>query len=305
MDLSIIIPTFNRAETLRECLARLLDSAEGTSHEIIVVDDGSADHTRTVVEEAQQNQPQIKYIFQENAGQGIARNKGISESEGHVVMFIGDDMLATSDLIKEHLSSHEANPSMQHACLGAVDWDPEHEITTAMKWSTNEHKFLNRFGGHQFAFDKLSTGTKPDYNFFYTSNISLKKDMLGEDGFDPEFKGYGWEDIELGYRLQKKGMQLEFNPKAVVHHRHRITLEDLKKRMEKIGSAVHIFNRKHPELKKVPGIGKQIIFRILSNPISLAILRTLDVLSLHILRPVYLYALSKKHFLIGLKNKIS
>lgn len=301
MKTCIIIPTYNRCKILRKTLKALLDqTANPKTYEIIVVDDGSTDKThRTVQEISKKAERKITYLRQKNKGQGSARNLGIKSAEGEIIIFIGDDIIVKPDFIKQHILTHQKHPERNTACLGFITWHPNLKITPLMKWLESGSSILGRFGGHQFAYDKLENKKEANYNFFYTSNISLKKKILEKEKFDQEFDRYGWEDIELGYRLTKKeNLKIYYNKKAIGHHYHKMTLNDLKERMQLIGKSAHIIQRKHPELKKVPPIWKKIIFHILSNPLSLILLRRIKKLE-----SLYFYALSKRYFLKGVNNR--
>ena len=87
------------------------------------------------------------------------------------------------------------------------------------------------------------------FNFFYTSNVSLPRELLLEAGlFDTSFPHAAWEDIEVAYRLMQRGMRMLYRPEAVARHHHDITFASFRRRQEKAGEAAAIFYRKHPEL---------------------------------------------------------
>ena len=85
---SIILPTFNRAEVLRKAIKSVTEQSFG-DWELIVIDDGSTDHTASVV--ADFNDERIQYIFQEKSERSIARNLGIEKSSGSYLTFLDDD----------------------------------------------------------------------------------------------------------------------------------------------------------------------------------------------------------------------
>lgn len=297
-DASVIIPTHNRGEILKECLERLINQDyPKKSFEIIVIDDGSKDNTKDIVEKIAGNtQVSVKYFFQKTQGQGIARNLGIRHAKGDIIIFIGDDIFVLSDFIKQHIRFHIKHPEGNTAVLGFIAWDPNLEITPFMDWLTNGSSVLGKFGGHQFAYEKLHNKKTADYNFFYTSNISLKSLLLKKNSFDSRFSSYGWEDIELGYRLTKKfGLKIFYNSSAIGYHSHRIDEKSLRSRMFSIGKSAHILDRKYPELKKVPSAFKRFIFWLLYNPLSLFVLKKTT-------RTLYYYALSKKYFMEGIND---
>lgn len=303
---TVIIPTYNRADILKECLEKLKkQDFVKSEYEIIVVDDGSSDDTKKVVENAQKKSSvSIRYLYQKNQGQGIARNFGLRYAEGKIIIFIGDDILVLPDFLKQHMTYHRKHLNDNEAVLGFVGWDPRLEITPFMEWLTNGSAVMGKFGGHQFAFEKLVGKRRADYNFFYTSNISLKRELLKKHPFDSRFSSYGWEDIELGYRLTKKeGLVLYYNPLAVGYHYHPMDESSLEKRMRHIGRSAHLIHKKYPELQKVPPKWKQVIFKLLANPITIFVLKKIREISKDRFNTLYYYALSKKYFLEGLKVK--
>lgn len=302
MRFSIVIPTYNRSEILSECLNALFSQDfDKSQYEIVVVDDGSHDATSETLKKFQKKSPSVrwpalKFFHQKNCGQGVARNRGIVEALGEIILLLGDDMIAAPQLLKEHDRMHRRHPEENAAVLGFITWHPKLAVTPLMRFMERGGAILGRFGGHQFAFDLLQGKQVADYRFFYTSNISLKRSLLAKFKFDPWFSGYGWEDIELGYRLSKEaGLVLYYEPSAMAYHDHMMNELQFSSRMRSIGRSCHGIQEKYPELKQVPSQKKQFIFRMLSNPVSLRIFRRLN-------RNLYFYALSKKYFLEGLKE---
>ena len=165
-----------------------------------------------------------------------------------------------------------------------------------MSWLTNGSSVFGKFGGHQFAYEKLEGKDEADYNFFYTSNISLKRSLLDKYPFDPSFSGYGWEDIELGYRLfLREGLRLYYNPLAAGYHDHLMTEASLANRMRNIGKSAWVFHKRYPELGKVPSVFKKLVFQIFAFAPVILFFKLVN-------RNFYYYALSKKYFLEGLKE---
>ncbi len=297
MVLSVVIPTFNRAAILQECLDAVLhQDLPHNDYEIIVVDDGSTDETLKVLERYAAKHKNVRSFRQKNQGQGIARNLGIEHAQGNIVVMIGDDIIVKESFLSEHLRYHLRHGKENEAVLGLTLWHPKLHITPFMKWLTNGSTVFGRFGGHQFAYEKLEGKTEADYNFFYTSNISLKRSLLDKYPFDPSFSGYGWEDIELGYRLYlREGLKLYYNPDAVGYHDHVMTEASLEDRMRNIGRSAWIFHKRYPELHKVPGTLKRFVFHLLSFPLVVRFFKLVN-------HNFYYYCLSKKYFLLGLKE---
>lgn len=296
--LTIVIPTYNRSKHLKKCLERLQQQTLAQeAYEVIVVNDGSTDDTESMLNEMTLFWPSLRAIHQENAGQGNARNKAMPFVQGQIVMFIGDDIYATEDFLEQHVNFHKENPEKEFACLGLTEWEPSKKTNHYMNWLTD--------GGPQFAYHKLKPQQEASFWFFYTSNISLKTDLIQKQAFDPDFKGYGWEDIELGYRLEKEeGLKLIYNEKALAYHDHFMEEQDLKKRMRKVGSSSQIFQKKHPELKVIPKGFKKIALWLIGSWPSILLLSIFRIIFPNEGRKALWYALSKRYFLQGVRRVV-
>ncbi len=299
MVLSVVIPTFNRSEILQECLDALFRQDFPTyDYEVIVVDDGSRDETSQLLEKYLKKHRNFRFFHQKNQGQGIARNLGIQHAKGNIIVMIGDDIIVKENFLSEHLRYHLRYAAENEAVLGLTLWHPKLHVTPFMSWLTNGSTVFGRFGGHQFAYEKLEGKDQTDYNFFYTSNISLKRSLLDKYPFDPSFSGYGWEDIELGYRLYlREKLVLYYNKDAIGYHDHVMTESSLEDRMRNIGKSAWVFDKRYPELKKVPDLFKKTVFRILALPFFIRVFKLVN-------RNFYYYALSKKYFLEGLAEGV-
>ncbi|HQK47481.1 MAG TPA: glycosyltransferase family A protein, partial [Syntrophorhabdaceae bacterium] len=126
IELSVIIPTYNRAPVLKKCLEALSNqSIPKDIYEVIVSDDGSTDETKKVTEEASFNNPcSIRYLWQRNKGANAARNNAIHASKGRILLFINDDTLAIFTMLEEHLKTHREYPQEHIAALGRMTISP-------------------------------------------------------------------------------------------------------------------------------------------------------------------------------------
>lgn len=285
--LSIIIPTFNRAKELEQCLNFLYEQELAQeSFEVIVVNDGSTDSTKEHLSSWEKKWRNLHSFHQKNAGQGSARNRGIREAKGDVILFIGDDIYASKNFLFEHVRFHQENPELNKACLGLTEWYPKKIVTPFMEWLTS--------GGPQFAYHRLKAGEVAPFWFFYTSNLSLKKSLLGSHTFDTDFKSYGWEDIELGYRLEQEGLKLIYKPEALAYHDHYADEASLKKRMVSVGKSALVFQKKHPQIPITPRGLKRIILLCATKAPFLWLSKPFQRL--------HWTLLSKRYFLDGLRS---
>jgi len=244
LSLTVVIPTYNRKDILKKCLNALFNQTFPQSdYEIIVIDDGSTDGTEELVKSLLNGPCMLRYFKQENKGPASARNVGIKNANGKIVLFIGDDIIATPILLEEHSKWHREHPDHNVAVLGYVTWSPNIKVTIFMKYLEES--------GVQFGYSLIEDSVNVSYKFFYTSNISVKRHFLHKYGlFDEEFPYAAWEDIELAYRLKKFSLQIIYNRYAIGYHNHYVDQRSFAKRAELSGRALSILHGKHPELNK-------------------------------------------------------
>ncbi len=240
MSFSVVIPTFRRPDTLFPVLDALACQTDPPEFEVVVVDDGSGDDTLERLASCRPPYP-LRFFSQTNAGPASARNRGVREARGRVVLFLGDDTVPEPALLAVHGRTHgEARP-YPVAVLGYTTWPRELRVSPFLH-------HINEYG-LQFGYGLIDDPEEVPFNFFYTSNVSLPRDLLLEAGlFDTSFPHAAWEDIEVAYRLMKRGMRMLYRPSAVARHHHDITFASFRRRQEKAGEAAAIFYEKHPEL---------------------------------------------------------
>ena len=244
LRVSVVIPTHNRKEKLLACLEALgRQTVLPQEFEVVVVDDGSTDGTRGALEE--RSFPfALRYFRQDPAGPGAARNLGIAEARGELVLFIGDDILADERLIEEHLVAHATRPDQGAAILGHIDWPSSLPRNAVMEYVCGDAML-------QFAYSYIPAAHTLDHRFFYTSNISLKRQFLAEAadagiGFDPDFRHAAFEDSEYAYRLMPRGLRIHYAPAARAFHDHWMDLDSFAGRELGAGRMAVVFYRKHP-----------------------------------------------------------
>lgn len=235
-SLTVVIPTFNRAATLKKALEGYLVQRKSQEiYEVLVIDDGSTDETRSVVEEiARISHFPVRYFRQENKGPAAARNLGIREAKADIILFTDSDIIPHQDLVQRHLKLHMENPEISVAVLGYVTWPPDPAPTPFMLWYGQQ--------GALFSYGKFRDGQRLTFLDFYTCNLSLKTNFLRTCGqFDEEFKSAAYEDIELGYRLSKAELRLLFSAEAVGYHHQYVFFKDVCEKFQKNATAMKVF----------------------------------------------------------------
>ncbi|MBD3291438.1 MAG: glycosyltransferase, partial [Armatimonadia bacterium] len=125
---SIVVPTYNRRETLLRVLRGIEEQdAPGLLHEVVVVDDGSADGTADAVR-GLETPLEVELLTGRRGGPAAARNAGVEASSGTHVLFLCDDVEPTPGLLAAHDRRH-AEASGPHVVVGRVDWPPGKDVT--------------------------------------------------------------------------------------------------------------------------------------------------------------------------------
>jgi len=241
--ISVVIPTFNRQPILARALAALArQDLAPERFEVLVVDDGSSDDTWGWLQ-GRDFAFHCRPLRQENQGQGNARNFGVREATGELILFLGDDIFLDPNALSRHAARHDEvrSAGVRAAVLGHIRWAAELRVSSFMRWIGER--------GLQFGFALIEDPSNVPFNFFYTSNISVaRRELLAAGLFDPRFKTYGWEDIELGYRLARRGVKIVYEPEADAAHYHPTNLKSFARRQYRAGVTGALFYRLHPEL---------------------------------------------------------
>jgi glycosyltransferase involved in cell wall biosynthesis len=235
---SIVIPTYNRLPILEKCL-RALEVQKFSNekyiedYEIVLVDDGSTDGTLNWLALHQNEFPHVRCFEQNHAGPAAARNLGVEKARGDTIIFIDSDLVVLPNFLQAHtnalIQGKEKLGNDSFFTYGAV---------------INTCNFTNPTA-EPYKITDFSAA------FFATGNVAIPKYWLVKAGlFDNSFQLYGWEDLELGVRLKKLGLQLIKCPEAVGYHWHPpFSLQQIPKLIDQEiqrGRMGVLFYQKHP-----------------------------------------------------------
>jgi GT2 family glycosyltransferase len=231
-DLSVIVPTYNGGWILGRTLQALrAQDASSDRFELIVVDDGSTDGSIDGLEAQPWPMP-FRVIRQANRGRAAARNRGATDSHGRILLFLDADIWAEPGLVRAHLTHHEDRRN-----LGVQGWWKEHPDSLTTMFMRSRHLIPDMT-------HRRREGLSPYH--VVTRNFSIDAEAFRRaGGFDEAFQGYGWEDIELAFRMVQHGVALRFEPAALAYHYHVQTLADLQEKMQQAGEGAVYFWRKH------------------------------------------------------------
>ena len=234
-----MIPTLGRHDTLARVLDRLETQTSAARFEALVVADAAEPEPARVDAVLAGRPYPARRLVGARPGASAARNAGIRAAGAPLVLFLDDDVLPERRLVAEHLSWHARDPGEEAGVLGLVRWADELTVTPFMRW-------LER--GVHFDFAGID-GENAGWGRFYTANASVKRSMLERvGGFDEERLPFGYEDLDIAYRMHAHGFRLLFNARASAEHLHEMTLESLKARAPRMAAAERAFCEKHPEI---------------------------------------------------------
>lgn len=228
--ISVIVPAYNAELTIDQCLEALArQTVPREIYEIIVVDDGSSDGTRSRVEA----HPGVHVLTQANAGPATARNLGVQHALGEIVLFTDADCVPAGDWIEQ---------------MAAPFHDPG-VVGVKGAYLTDQRSVVARFVQIEYE-DKYDRMAQEQYiDFIDTYAAGYRRDVfLANGGFDPAFPTASVEDQEFSFRLARQGHQMVFVPMArVCHLRHAATLTAYWRKKFKIGYWKVLVHRLHPD----------------------------------------------------------
>lgn len=193
-QISVIIPTYNRANVVCEAVESVL-SQTSPPMEIIVIDDGSTDPTRKSLSYFGNH---IRYFYQQNKGVSSARNRGILESNGRWLAFLDSDDIWLQDIIEMHMQAIKNHPLIT-----------AHVVNMEIERQTSGKTDLFSFRGFSQRHAKSFTLARPlapevKYHFAWVQNTLVRKDAAKKAG--PFIEGlHIFEDLDFFFRLALTG----------------------------------------------------------------------------------------------------
>lgn len=286
-DISVVIPTYNKKDFLELTLTALgLQTYPHEKYEVVIVNDGSTDDTESMVSSL--NVPyHINYTHQENKGRSEARNCGIKHAKGETIIFIDDDCIPTPTFIENYIHHHRAHGEaviIGYKYLTFSQMLPDssphkgllmeklncHEILRPLRNIPVGTMFI-RPQDFDDGFDRIALlsyagergrweqayetytshleGFVLPWLFFTTGNVSVsKRHCVDVGGFDENFKEWGLEDFEIGYRLYKRGLRFVLDKTSVTYRMMHWDDVGEERVVSKLKNYIY-FCQKHPHIE--------------------------------------------------------
>lgn len=223
-----------------ERLPVLFQSLRGQSDpdvEMIVVIDGDIDDSESVVRRWAKDLPLRPIVFPENRGRAAALNAGFFGSTGEVLIRADDDLELEDDFVAHHRRLHaEAARGVIAMCRDVFPSTP----------------YARAYGiDADTAIRAAASATEPAMTWqWWSGNVSTtREDFLRVGGYDEDFRAYGWEDVEWGYRLHLLGREILVAPDfTTLHHGPVTSSEERLARAYASGASQARFVRKHGDV---------------------------------------------------------
>jgi GT2 family glycosyltransferase len=265
---SVVVPTYDRHETLEQCVRGLAEQTWPRDRfEVLVVDDGSATPPRHIVERYA-GVLDIRLVEAEHGGPAAARNHGAFAARGTHVVFTDDDCIPDREWLSALTATVCAHP--EHAVGGAVI-----NALPANVYSTASQILI------EFLYEYFN-GNIADGRFFVTSNLVFPADAFrAMRGFDVTFPLAAAEDRDMCDRWRDAGGRIEYCASAVVRHAHALTLGSFLAQHFNYGRGAHHLHRARAR-RGIPGLAiepPRFYARLATYPLSKAKNRRAVVLS--------------------------
>lgn len=232
---SVIIPTYRRPHLLKNALESLAAQTGECRFEVVVINDAPDEDLSSLA--AGFSDIGVRLISPpRNVGRAIARNIGVRNSSGDIIIFLDDDMTVVPGFIDAHAEAH-TGPGL--AVVGNIKSAPEYA-------SHPLARYIERQGA------KKRPGMKDlPARCFRTGNGSLARTLFTEVGmFDESFSTYG-EDMDLAMRLQYQGARFVFAEDAVSFNHHPPDLDDMLEKLREWGRyTMPVLAERHPDLAR-------------------------------------------------------
>jgi glycosyltransferase involved in cell wall biosynthesis len=202
--ISVIVPVYNGEKTIAACLEALLNQTKKPD-EIIVVDDGSTDKTKEIVEKFKA----VRLIEQAHRGPAAARNLGAKNAKGDMLFFIDADCRADANWVLE------MGRSFEDKTISGVQG----------RYKTEQKGLVARFVQLEIEdrYDRMKKHGRIDFIGSYSAGYR-KEAFARCGGFDESFTTASGEDPELSFKLSRSGHKMVFNDSAIVYHNHAASL---------------------------------------------------------------------------------
>lgn len=243
MRLSVIICTFNRERFIGDTLVSVANQPfPKKDYQIVLVDNNSTDRTPQIVREFMASHPDcdVNYVIETNQGHTFARNRGIAESDGDVLLFLDDDVLLDDGYFTNLMRHYTEDPTLA-ASGGRVIVRYEQQRPAWMS------RFLEPMLGHQDFGSEVAIYGKNKYpvgcSMAFRASTFAKTGVFNTDLGRRGTALGGNDEKDMLFRVQGAGLKISYLPDVILHHRiddRRLTNDYVRRQAIGVGQGEHI-----------------------------------------------------------------
>lgn len=206
---SVIISTYGRCECLRAALDSLL--AQPPDEDEIVIIDQNERIDKNVLDMIEQNKERIRHVRVDYINGVRARNEGLKNASGNIIIFCDDDIIAGKDFIKNHVRNYS------DSTVGGVAGRVITEIDTVVD-KTNGVGRIRKWDGKVTS--NFNADFKTEVEHAWGCNMSFRRELLIRvGGFDERLKGtQSFDDASICFAIRSLGYKIVFDPAACARH---------------------------------------------------------------------------------------
>ncbi|HXR75551.1 MAG TPA: glycosyltransferase family A protein [Bryobacteraceae bacterium] len=214
-EVSVVISTYNRADSLLAAVSSVLVQDPAPAYELIVVDNNCADETAERIQQLARRDERLRYVFEPRQGVSHGRNAGVAAARGSIIAFTDDDVSVESNWIAEIRKAFEAKPD--HGCIGG---------RVLPRWPSPPPSWLKERHWAPLAlldYGQEQTIDAANRRCLITANMAVRREVFDRIGYfraalqKTAASVCSMEDRDLQERYWRAGGRCWFNPRMIVY----------------------------------------------------------------------------------------
>jgi len=217
LNVSFVIPHYNKKFLLDKCITSLFETniLKNSDNEVIVVDDGSTDDS---VEFLKYRFPFVKVLENSrNRGFAYSCNRGIKEAKNELIVLLNNDVIVTNGFLNS-LIRHFNDKKVFAVSPKMYGWDKK-KFIRGMEIGDFKQGYFRFWNEKDTSHGEKIYNTSPSFYTMGAAMVCRRNYFLKLGGFDSLYQPHWWEDIDICYKAQKRGLKILYEPEALVYHK--------------------------------------------------------------------------------------